>query len=49
MAFSLFGSFWELQERSVWLFRKAGALIYDFQTILHFADVGYNDIIAILC
>jgi hypothetical protein len=37
-AFSLFGSVWELLERSVWLFRTAESLSYDFRTILHFAD-----------
>jgi hypothetical protein len=39
-AFSLFGSFWELLEGLVWLFRIAESLSYDFQTILHFADEG---------
>jgi len=38
-AFSLFGSVWELLERSVWLFGIAESLSYDFRTILHFADV----------
>jgi hypothetical protein len=38
-AFSLFGSFSELLEGLVWLFRIAESLSYDFQTILHFADV----------
>jgi hypothetical protein len=39
-AFSLFWYFWELLEESVWLFRTAESLSYDFQTILHFADIA---------
>jgi hypothetical protein len=37
--FSLSGSIWEHLEGSVWLFRVAELCGYDFQTILHFADV----------
>jgi len=39
-AFSLFRSVWEHLEGSVWLFRVAELLSYDFQTIVHFADVA---------
>jgi hypothetical protein len=44
-AFSLFGSLWDLLEGSVWLFRIAVLLSYDFQIILHFADITKKNLI----
>jgi len=38
-AFSLSGSIWAHLEGSVWLFRVTELFGYDFQTIIHFADV----------
>jgi len=38
-AFSLSGSIWGHLEQFVWLFRVAELFGYDFQTILHYADV----------
>ena len=40
-AFNLSGSIWVHLEGSVWLFRVAELFGYDFQTILHLADVRH--------
>jgi len=37
--FNLSGGIWEYLEQSVLMFRVAELFSYDFQTILHFADV----------
>jgi len=39
-AFNQFGSIWEHLDGSVCLFRVVELFSYEFQTMLHFADVG---------